>query len=297
MNPSEQMVGMTAEEREAQDLEERARPFRALYEHWERNQWSPLELDYAQDAASFAALDEEERRGFVWIFSHRFHAEFKVATILAPFVMRAPTYDTQVVLSTQLADEFRHMQSVLRVYDKVFGITSIDEVRALADANLDVIASTLYDALEGYVKPLETTADPDVFLKAIMAYHLVAEGVVARTAQNLAAGQYSRYGSFPGLTAGQRLVARDEARHIGFGVSYVRWRMAEDRERTRALVEQFVDHFTELAASLLQTALVDGMDSQVLSGYGVEAEGFYAEAMRLWRLRLRSIGYLEDDDQ
>jgi ribonucleoside-diphosphate reductase beta chain len=291
MNPLEQTAELEAE---AQDLEERARPFRALYEHWERNQWSPLDIDYSTDRASFLALDDEAREGFMWIFSHRFHAEFKVATILAPFVMRAPTYDTQVVLSTQLADEFRHMQSVLRVYDEVLGIPDMEDVRAIADSNMDPIAATLYDALEKYVEPLETSGDPDLFLKASIAYHLIAEGVVARTAQNLAAGQYERYGSFPGLTIGQRLVARDEARHIGFGVSYVRWRMAEDRAHSMEVVEQVVEHFTSLAGELLQTALSGGMDAQVLSGYGVEAEGFYAEAMRLWQIRLRSIGYLED---
>lgn len=289
------MTELQAEQQELAELEERARPFRALYEHWERNQWSPLDIDYTEDAKSFAALDEEQRRGFMWIFSHRYHAEFKVATILAPFVMRAPTYETQVVLSTQLADEFRHMQSVLRVYDKVFGITDHETVKATADANMDVIASTLYDALESYVKPLETSDDPDLFLKAVMAYHLVAEGVVARTAQYLAAGQYEQYGHFPGLLNGQRHVGRDEARHIGFGVSYVRWRMTQDPEHTRELVEQFVEHFTTLSASLLETATSGGMDNQVLAGYGVEAEGFYATAMRLWQTRLRSIGYLEDE--
>jgi ribonucleoside-diphosphate reductase beta chain len=284
---------LSREEAEHRDLEERARPFRALYEHWERNQWSPLELDYTDDRRSFLALDEEARKGFMWIFSHRFHAEFKVATILAPFVMRAPTYETQVVLSTQLADEFRHMQSVLRVYDQVFGIDDMDEVRATADANLDPIAETLYGELERWVEPLETSDDPDRFLQATVAYHLVAEGTIARTAQNLAADQYERFGSFPGLAAGQRLVARDEARHIGFGVSYARWRMTEDREHTIDVVEEFVDDFAGLAARLLQNALADGMDSQVLAGYGVEAERFYEEAMRLWHTRLRSIGFLD----
>jgi len=128
---------------EARDLEERARPFRALYEHWEGNQWSPLDIDYSTDAASFRALGEEDRKGLIWIFSHRFHAEFKVATILAPFVWRAPSYELQVCLATQLSDEFRHMQSVLRVYDVVFGISDHDEVRAMADANMDPIAATL----------------------------------------------------------------------------------------------------------------------------------------------------------
>lgn len=294
MDTREHAPQLGADEAEHRDLEERARPFRALYEHWERNQWSPLEIDYGEDRRSFLALDDEARRGFMWIFSHRFHAEFKVATILAPFIMRAPSYETQVVLSTQIADEFRHMQSVLRVYDEVFGIRDLEEVRAIADANTDPIAETLYSELERWVEPLETSDDPDRFLQASVAYHLVAEGTVARTAQTLVAGQYGRYGSFPGLVAGQRLVARDEARHIGFGVSYARWRMTEDREHTMGVIEEFVDDFTGLAATLLQNALADGMDSQVLAGYGVEAERFYAEAMRFWRTRLRSIGFLDD---
>ncbi len=293
MSRSESTVELTHEEAEQQDLEERARPFRALYEHWERNQWSPLDIDYSVDRASFEALDEESRQGFMWIFAHRFHAEFKVATILAPFVMRAPSYETQVVLSTQIADEFRHMQSVLRVYDQVFGIDDMAEVRAIADRNMDVIAETLYGELERWVTPLETSDDPDRFLQASIAYHLIAEGIVARTAQNLAADQYERFGSFPGLAAGQRLVARDEARHIGFGVSYARWRMAEDREHTVAVIEEFVDDFTGLAGRLLQTALAGGMSTQVMAGYGVDAESFYAEAMRLWHTRLRSIGFLD----
>lgn len=293
--PPERTADLADRHAEHRDLEERARPFQALYEHWERNQWSPLDIDYTEDRASYLALDEEAREGVMWIFSHRFHAEFKVATILAPFIMRAPSYETQVVLSTQIADEFRHMQSVLRVYDQVFGIGHIDEVRAIANANLDPIADVLYGELERWVEPLETSDDPDRFLQASVAYHLVAEGTIARTAQNLAADQYERYGSFPGLAAGQRHVARDEARHIGFGVSYARWRMTEDREHTVEVVEEFVEDFTGLAARLLQNALAGGMDAQVLAGYGVDAERFYTEAMRLWQTRLRSIGFLDDD--
>ena len=93
---------------------------------------------------------------------------------------------------------------------------------------------------------------------------------------------------------GQRHVARDEARHIGIGVSYLRQRMAKDRERTSALIGEIVEAFAEFSTSLLETALSGGMDSQVLAGYGVEAEGFYAEAMRLWQIRLRSIGLVDD---
>ena len=279
---------------EERDLEEHARPYRALYEHWESNQWSPLDIDLARDRESFQALSDDDKQGFMWIFAHRFHAEFMVATTLAPFVLRAPSHDLQTCLSTQLADEFRHLQSVLRVYDEVFGIRNVDRVRAIADSNIDPVAATLYDQFGPVVARLETSDDEDVFLQAVVAYHLMGEGVVARTAQNLAANQYERFGAFPGLAQGQRHVARDEARHIGIGVSYVRQRMAEDRERATAVIGEIAERFSDLATSLLETALTGRMDSQVLAGYGVEAQGFYAEAMRLWQIRLRSIGLGDD---
>src|SRR5215216_3057883 len=72
---------------EMQELEVRASPFSALYAHWERNQWSPLELDLAADRASFAVLEGEEQAGLLWIFAHRFHAEFNVARLLAPLLL------------------------------------------------------------------------------------------------------------------------------------------------------------------------------------------------------------------
>ena len=292
MAPNDQLAE-SSKLAETDDLEQRARPFQALYEHWERNQWSPQSLDFSRDRSSFLALEDERRDAFMWIFAHRFHAEYKVATVLAPFLLRAPDYDLQLVLSTQIADEYRHMQAVFRVYEAVFGISAPGEVRAIADAHLDVIASTLYDALDRIVKPLETSDDPDDFLTAIVAYHLVAEGVIARTAQTLAAERYEEFGDFPGLAEGQRLVSRDEARHIGIGVSYCRRRMAEDEANAREVITDFVEYFADLSSGLLDTALAGGMDTQVLSGYGVEAEEFYAVAMRFWQTRLRSIGFIE----
>src|SRR5438552_5010732 len=124
------------------------RPFRALYEHWERHQWSPFEIDFSVDADSFAALDEPTRTGLVWIFAHRFHAEFNVARLLAPFLLAAPSYDVQLLLATQVADEHRHLQAVLRIYEEVFGVRGgIDAVREVADRHMDLVAERLYDRL------------------------------------------------------------------------------------------------------------------------------------------------------
>ena len=284
-----------AETRANDELERKGGPWEALYAHWERHQWNALELDFSTDAATFAALSPDEQEGFVWMFANRFHAEFNVARLLAPFLMAAPDWGMQVLLATQVADEHRHMQVVLRIYDEVFRVPGgLAGAKERADRDLDPVSQALlYDKLEHWVLPLEHQRDPDTFLKAVLVYHVLGEGVIARTGQNLAAGQYERYAGFPGLVAGQRLVARDESRHIGIGVSYLRRCMQEDPDRTRALVGEVMGELFALADVLLETAK-DSMEGLVQSGYGVDPDGFYAEVMRLVDLRLRSIGFIEE---
>ena len=280
--------------RDERRLEEVASPYAALYEHWERHQWSSLAIDLTVDAATFKTLARSEREGLIWMFANRFHAEFSVARLLAPFLQAAPDYGMQLLLATQVADEHRHLQTVLRVYEEAFGIEGgINAVRELADLDLDPVSKTLlYDKLEQWVLPLNERRDPDTFLQAVLVYHVLGEGVIARTGQNLAAARYQALQGFPGLVEGQRLVARDEARHIGIGVSYLRRRMEDDPERTRALISVVIEDAVAVAGEMLETAN-DGMADLVASGYGVDPAGFHAEVMRLVHIRLRSIGFSE----
>jgi hypothetical protein len=53
-----------------------------------------------------------------------------------------------------------------------------------------------------------------------------------------------------------------------------------------------MDDMFAVANQMLETAN-SGMADLVVSGYGVDPQGFYAEVMRLVDLRLRSIGYIE----
>jgi ribonucleotide reductase beta subunit family protein with ferritin-like domain len=290
-DPNELLARADAEEAaEVAALEQRASPFTALYAHWERNQWSALALDLETDRRSFEALDPSAQAGMVWIFAHRFHAEFSVAKLLAPFLLAAPTYDVQLLLATQVADEHRHLQAVLRIYEEVFGVRGgIDAVREVADRNMDLVAERLYERLIHYVGQLSAHSDEDEFVRAVVVYHLLAEGVIARTAQNLAAHQYEKL-SFPGLAEGQRLVARDEARHIGIGVSYIRRRMEADRERTSEVISGVLGDLLSLWSDLLGPANAE-MTELVRSGYGIEPIDFYQEALRLAQLRFAAVGY------
>lgn len=278
-----------------EQLEQAATPYHALYAHWERHQWSSLAIDLNTDRATFSALAQSEQDGLVWIFANRFHAEFNVARLLAPFLLAAPDYGMQLLLATQIADEHRHLQTVLRIYEEVFGVEGgIDAVHELANRHLDPVSRTLlYDKLEEWVLPLNEHQDADTFLQAVLVYHVLGEGVIARTGQNLAAAQYQTLQGFPGLIEGQRLVSRDEARHIGIGVSYLRQRMDADPDHTRKLVGEVIEDVLAVACEMLETAN-SSMTNLVLSGYGVNPNGFYIEVMRLVDIRLRSIGFITE---
>jgi ribonucleotide reductase beta subunit family protein with ferritin-like domain len=283
-------VQVDQEAAEIQELAAEARPFRALYEHWERHQWSPLSIDFRVDAESFAALDETTRTGLVWVFAHRFHAEFNVARLLAPFLLAAPDYDVQLLLATQVADEHRHIESVLRVYSEVFGVEGgIAAVKTLADAQLDPVAAALYTALDEIVGALEANRDEDSFLRAVVAYHLLAEGAIGRANQTFVADRFDRVGAFPGLREAQRLAVRDEVRHIGIGVSYARQRVTRDGTRARELVWELAEDFRRLGEGLLASTDQE-LARDFAEAYGAEPATLWAEVERQLALRLRSIG-------
>jgi ribonucleotide reductase beta subunit family protein with ferritin-like domain len=266
------------------------RPFRALYEHWERHQWSPFEIDFSVDAESFAALDETTRTGLAWVFAHRFHAEFNVAALLAPFLLAAPDYDVQLLLATQVADEHRHIESLLRVFSEVFGVEGgFEAVKAFADGQLDPVAASLHEALDGMVRALETNRGEDAFLRAVVAYHLLAEGSIGRANQSFVATQFDRLGSFPGLREAQRLAVRDEVRHIGIGVSYARRRIARDGQPARALIAELVDGFHALGENLLEHTSPE-LAGDFAEAYGAKPATLWAEVQRQLQLRLRSLG-------
>jgi ribonucleotide reductase beta subunit family protein with ferritin-like domain len=271
-------------------LEDGAQPLRAIYQHWERHQWSPYELDFATDAASFAALDEKRRQALVWILAQRFHAEFNVAGLLGPFLTAAPDYETALVLATQIADEFRHVQAVVRAYEQVLGVEGgMEAIRAHADSHMDPVASTLYAALDDAVRPLATSPDADTFLRAVFAYHVIGEGVVGQTTQRILPSRLSGFGDFPGLVEAQRLAIREEARHIGFGVTYVRRCVTEDRDHAWSVFGHIVEGFQAMCTRMLQTE-APALHDKFLTTYGLEPEQIFEQTMRNLRLRMHSVG-------
>src|ERR671923_1146907 len=102
--------------------------YKQLYELWERQQWLTQELDFSQDREDWQSFPADERRQRMYGLSSFFIGEQRVTEELGPMMTAAPTEDMRVFLSTQIADEARHV----RFFDRFYG-----EVGVLESANLE----------------------------------------------------------------------------------------------------------------------------------------------------------------
>jgi len=78
-------------------------------------------------------------------------------------------------------------------------------------------------------------------VEAVVTYHLIIEGYLALTGQRALLRFFRAVGLMPGFTAGFTAVARDESRHIGFGVLVLRRRLRDDPELARVVARKVLE--------------------------------------------------------
>ena len=86
--------------------------------------------------------------------------------------------------------------------------------------------------------------EPDnetAWVQGIVTYHLIIEGYLAVTGQRSLLRTLRNVGLMPGFRAGFTAVARDESRHIGFGVLALRRRVAADPAIAQVITAKVFD--------------------------------------------------------
>src|SRR5207253_2604353 len=83
--------------------------------------------------------------------------------------------------------------------------------------------------------------DPVAFVEAVVTYHLIIEGYLALGGQRTTLRLLRKIGILPGFVSGFTAVARDESRHIGFGVLALRRRVLENPEMGRVIAKKVHD--------------------------------------------------------
>jgi len=267
--------------------------YRELYELWERQQWATQDLDFTQDRIDWhERIDPEERFARMYGLSAFFTGEQRVTDELGPIMRACPTEEMRIFLSTQIADEARHV----RFFDRFYGEVGVyegtdgiaDRLRA-TEEHLNEAFTELFDVmLKGRVDAL--AADPEnteLLVETITLYHMIIEGSLALTGQHFIIDYNIKENTLPAFVKGFENVARDEHRHVAFGARFLT-DMAREDDRYRTAMQRMLEESIPIADKVLDPPWA--AEDENWEMFGVSKEETHAFAAQALTRRLKVIG-------
>jgi ribonucleoside-diphosphate reductase beta chain len=230
--------------------------YRQLYYRWEKQQWQAGAIDFSEDRRQWTdVLSAEQRRSFLWGLSSFYVGEEQVTHTLVPFVDAAPSEEHQVFLTTQLVDEARHTVFFDRFYDEALDEQGTDmksrlqhQSERLNDGFRTLLLDMLPEMSERIRKDL---GNLDLLVEGIVLYHIVIEATLALTGQRFLLNYTREEGLLPGFRQGFTAVARDESRHVSFGVRFLQEMVARD-ERYRGVIRDSLMKVIPVALTVIE---------------------------------------------
>jgi ribonucleoside-diphosphate reductase beta chain len=261
-----------------------------LYRRWEAQQWAVGDIDFSLDRQDWIEATDIDRKATLW--SHRlfFNGEERVTSTLAPFVWAAPTPEVEIFLSTQMVDEARHTVFFEKWWREVCGTDSrnmtelMREIRPEANAGYNEL---FYDRLPATAQRLASNPrDVDAFVEGVTLYHIVIEATIALTGQRFELEAMREQGlTDRGFYQGFTAVARDESRHVNFGIKLLQEAVREDPERYAPIIQRTLVECLPLISGTL-----DPPDPRYVTDYGHTESEIVEYAIESLNKRLRAIG-------
>ena len=261
-----------------------------LYRRWESQQWSVGDLDFTLDRQDWLKATDLEKKSTLW--SHRlfFNGEERVTATLAPFVWAAPTPEIEIFLSTQMVDEARHTVFFERWWREVVGT----DAKNLKDLLVEIRPDTnegyntlFYDRLPSTAQRMASNPkDFDAFVEGVTIYHIIVEATIALTGQRFELESMRELGSTDrGFYRGFTAIARDESRHVSFGIKVLQEAVRENPERFAPLIQRTLVECLPLVAGTLEPP-----DPTYITEFGHTESEILQFALDSLNKRLRAIG-------
>jgi len=266
--------------------------YRDLYLLWERQQWSTQDLDFSRDRTDWhERIDPEERFQRMYGLSAFFIGEQKVADELGPIMRACPTEEQRIFLCTQIADEARHVQFFDRFYGEVGVLEGAGDLASRLRETEQHVNESFGQLFEGELKRRvdRLAADPsdtETLVEAVTLYHMIIEGALALTGQHFIIDYNTQQGTLPAFVEGFEKVARDEHRHIAFGVRFLT-DMANEDDRYREAIQRTLAETLPIADGVLEPPWAEDEDLEL---FGVSRDDTHAFAAQCLTRRLKVIG-------
>ena len=259
-----------------------------LYARWEHGNWRATDLDFSTDREDWAnRLTDIDRRSALWTYSLFFHGEDSVTDNLSPFIDAAPREEQKYFLATQQVDEARHAVLFARFIREVAGAgsdvgSSLQQTRP----KLTWGFRKVFDRLDRMANELRRDRSRPKLAQAITLYHVVIEASLAQPGQHFIEEGLTRRDLLPGLRSGIANVARDEQRHIAFGVKMIADLVREDPDCEPAIA----DLLREVLPYTTAVFVPPGWDERYVTTFGFTLEDIFAQGAEAMEGRLRAAG-------
>jgi Ribonucleotide reductase, small chain/SCP-2 sterol transfer family len=259
-----------------------------LYARWEQGNWRATEIDLTLDRRQWEReFTEVERRSALWTYSLFFHGEDSVADNLSPFIDAAPREEQKYFLATQQVDEARHAVLFARFMREVAGVgPDIGSALSETRPRLTWGFRKVFERLDRMADELRRDRSRPKLAQAITLYHLVIEASLAQPGQHFIEEGLTRRDLLPGFREGIGNVARDEQRHIAFGVKMIADLVREDPDCEPAIG----DLLREVLPFTVAVFVPPGWDERYVTSFGFTLEDIYTQGAEAIEGRLRAAG-------
>lgn len=197
---------------------------------WEKSKklfWNPADIDFSQDAAQWAAMDDEQRIAVFNVANGFMVGEESVTIDILPLSLAMADEGRleEVVFLTSFAlEEAKHADFFRRWFTEVGADTVALGQAALAsavergfDPDPGRSVGMWESELPQTMRRLLVDRSPRAVLDAAVTYNQFVEGCLAISGYSLWAHLFESLGALPGMQAGIRHIRADESRHITYG--------------------------------------------------------------------------------
>ena len=262
--------------------------YQDLYRRWEQNNWSAMDIDFSKDLDGWRSLTEMQRTAGLRTYSMFFYGEDAVTDGLSPYIDAAPKEEQKYFLATQQVDEARHAIFFDRFFDEVLGAGDSTSARlAFTESQFNWGYRGVFERLELMCDQLRRDHSLPKLAQAITLYHMIIEGTLAQPGQHFIEDYFVKSGAMPGFSEGMAHVARDEQRHIGFGVKILSELFAESEECKAAVA----DLLKEVMKYVADVFVPPGWNEEYNTCYGFTLEEMYAWGMRSMDMKWKAAGF------
>ena len=202
-------------------------------------------------------MSEQEHRDRLGGLSAFFKGEACVTDTLGPYVTAMPDEEMRIFVTTQLVDEARHTVFFARFFREVLGVNK-DTLEETLDVTLEYmnpdLKYILIDALSEVAESIRQEPKNLAYLvEGITLYHVIVEGTMALAGQRSILDFHRQYSLFHAFRCGFTAVARDESRHVVFGVKFLRDMVQRDPANAK-VIQAAVNKYAPIALKALTPA-------------------------------------------